>query len=68
MPFTKALKDSEFDMTYEEAREIFYKFNNDGTTHINITDFLIGIRVSCEKIYLNFYLTDILNYILAIHV
>ena len=47
-PFIKGLKDGGFEMTNEEARDIFDRFNSDGSTHINMVDFLAAVRVSCE--------------------
>ena len=46
--FTKGLKDTGLEVTNEEAEEIFNKFDADGSGNINMTEFLVGVRVSCE--------------------
>lgn len=44
--FTKGLHDTGLPLSNEEAEEVFNKFDTDGSASINMTEFLIGIRVS----------------------
>lgn len=49
--FTKGMNDTGLDVGDEEAQEIFNQFDSDGSGTINMTEFLIGIRVrirTCE--------------------
>lgn len=46
--FTKGLNDTGLTVTDEEAEEIFNKFDADGSGNINMTEFLVGIRVRRE--------------------
>lgn len=46
--FTKGLHDTGLKVSNEEAEEIFNKFDTDGSGNINMTEFLIGIRVRRE--------------------
>jgi hypothetical protein len=43
--FTKGLRDSGLQVDHAEAEEIFKKFDTDGSGGINMSEFLIGIRV-----------------------
>lgn len=43
--FTKGLSDTGLDVGDEEAQEIFNQFDTDGSGSINMTEFLLGIRV-----------------------
>ena len=43
--FTKGLSDTGLDVSDEEAQEIFNQFDTDGSGTINMTEFLLGIRV-----------------------
>lgn len=43
--FTKGLADSGLEVGHDEAEVIFEKFDTDGSGTINMTEFLIGIRV-----------------------
>jgi calcyphosin len=44
--FAKGLRDSGLEVDDAEAEEIFNTFDTDGSGSINMTEFLIGIRVS----------------------
>jgi Ca2+-binding EF-hand superfamily protein len=44
--FTKGLADSGVEVDDSEAEEIFNQFDTDGSGSINMTEFIIGIRVS----------------------
>ena len=55
--FIKGLHDTGLPLSNEEAEEVFNKFDTDGSASINMTEFLIGIRVtkvSSIKLILNF--------------
>lgn len=43
--FTKGLHDTGLDVDDDEALEIFNQFDSDGSGTINMTEFLLGIRV-----------------------
>lgn len=43
--FTKGLNDTGLDVGDDEAQEIFNQFDTDGSGTINMTEFLLGIRV-----------------------
>lgn len=47
--FMKGLYDNGLTLTHEEAAEVFNKFDTDGSGFINISEFLIGIRVSLSS-------------------
>lgn len=47
--FTKGLQDSGLEVSDDEAQEIFTQFDSDGSGSINMTEFLIGIRVRRMK-------------------
>lgn len=51
--FTKGLADSGLDVGDDEAEEIFNKFDADGSGTINMTEFLIGIRVCVGLTFLS---------------
>lgn len=44
--FAKGLRDSGLDVSDAEAEEVFTTFDTDESGTINMTEFLIGIRVS----------------------
>lgn len=44
--FAKGLRDTGLDVDDSEAKEIFEQFDSDGSGEINMTEFLVGIRVS----------------------
>lgn len=44
--FIKGLHDTGLEVSEEEGQEIFNRFDADGSGGINMTEFLIGIRVS----------------------
>lgn len=43
--FAKGLTDTGLDVNDDEAAEIFNQFDSDGSGSINMTEFLLGIRV-----------------------
>lgn len=43
--FIKGLHDTGLPLSTEEAEEVFNKFDTDGSASINMTEFLVGIRV-----------------------
>jgi Ca2+-binding EF-hand superfamily protein len=43
--FTKGLRDTGLDVEDAEAQEIFNQFDTDSSGSINMTEFLVGIRV-----------------------
>lgn len=47
----KGLADSGLEVSEDDAVEIFNKFDSDGSGTINMTEFLVGIRVSSEYNY-----------------
>lgn len=57
--FVKGLADSGLEVSDDEAVEIFNKFDSDGSGTINMTEFLLGIRVgSAQNKYNCFTLLD----------
>lgn len=46
--FTKGLHDTGLDVTDEEAEEVFAELDKDGSGCLNMDEFLIALRVSCE--------------------
>lgn len=46
--FAKGMRDTGLDVNDEEAAEIFNQFDTDGSGTINMTEFLLGIRVSID--------------------
>lgn len=47
--FVKGLADSGLEVSEDEAIEIFNKFDSDGSGTINMTEFLLGIRVGSAQ-------------------
>jgi calcyphosin len=43
--FVGGIRDTGLDITANEAKEIFNSFDKDGSGTINMTEFLLGIRV-----------------------
>lgn len=57
--FSKGLVDSGMEVSNEEAEELFNKFDTDGSGGINMTEFLMAIRV--RLYFLMTSLDEILN-------
>lgn len=49
--FVKGLKDQGLSLTDEEAKEVFRKFDKDGSGGINVDEFLIALRVSKQILF-----------------
>lgn len=43
--FTKGLEESGLDVSEDEAKEIFDKFDTDGDGNVSVDEFIVAIRV-----------------------